>query len=253
MVLEAPPDTIFRDIQSVFRAVDGGWKSVNGYSGWGPSYYNALVGAGRAEADALLTPFQQLGELYVLVDQAAPRVRDADRAATRRHTCGQRRARSSSTVCLGVRSARSPFRRASVSGRASCDRRVHPDSCRRPSMTTRHRCGSASSGTSVRLLTADLGDVRTVGSVVNNLGSFSWLFPGALVVETSEDGTSVEHRVGRDGARSDDSCGHGRSETSAHRGGVSASPSALHPPAGGVGRRRGAVDDRRAGSVVVVR
>ena len=29
-------------------------------------------------------------------------------------------------------------------------------------------------------LTIDLGDVRTVGSVVNNLGSFSWLFPAAL-------------------------------------------------------------------------
>jgi hypothetical protein len=28
-----------------------------------------------------------------------------------------------------------------------------------------------------------------VGAVVNDLGSFSWLFPAALAVETSEDGT----------------------------------------------------------------
>ena len=37
-------------------------------------------------------------------------------------------------------------------------------------------------------LTIDLGDVRTVGSIVNDLGSYWWLFPGALAVETSEDG-----------------------------------------------------------------
>jgi hypothetical protein len=39
-------------------------------------------------------------------------------------------------------------------------------------------------------LTVDLGDVHTVGSVVNDLGSFTWVFPAALAVETSEDGTS---------------------------------------------------------------
>jgi hypothetical protein len=36
----------------------------------------------------------------------------------------------------------------------------------------------------------DLGDVRTVGSVVNNLGFFSWVYPGALHAETSVDGTT---------------------------------------------------------------
>jgi hypothetical protein len=39
-------------------------------------------------------------------------------------------------------------------------------------------------------VTIDLGEVRTVGSVVDDLGPFSWLFPAALAVETSEDGTS---------------------------------------------------------------
>jgi hypothetical protein len=39
-------------------------------------------------------------------------------------------------------------------------------------------------------LTADLGEVRTVGSVVNNLGPSPWLYPGALAVATSEDGES---------------------------------------------------------------
>jgi len=39
-------------------------------------------------------------------------------------------------------------------------------------------------------LTADLGEVRTVGSVVHSLGIYSWLVPSALDVETSEDGAS---------------------------------------------------------------
>jgi hypothetical protein len=36
-------------------------------------------------------------------------------------------------------------------------------------------------------LTIDLGQVQTVGSVVNDLGAYAWLFPGALTVETSID------------------------------------------------------------------
>ena len=75
IVLEGPPDTLFRDIQAVFRAVDGGWRTVNGYSGWTPSYYFPLIGAWRAEIDAMVTPFQEFGELTLLVSQEAPRLR----------------------------------------------------------------------------------------------------------------------------------------------------------------------------------
>ena len=39
-------------------------------------------------------------------------------------------------------------------------------------------------------LTIDIGGVHTVGAVVNDLGTQSWLFPSALAVETSEDGMS---------------------------------------------------------------
>jgi F5/8 type C domain len=189
MVLDAPPDTIFRDIRSVFRAVDGGWKSVNGYSGWGPSYYNALVGSGRAEADALLTPFQKLGELYVLVGQDAPRIR-----ALIEQQPGVTRVASDNSVIV----YRLPRREISAL--------AHPAGQRLRPRELRSACSSELVSKAIdddetslwqcalwderQLLTADLGEVRTVGSVVNNLGSFSWLFPGALVVETSEDGTS---------------------------------------------------------------
>jgi hypothetical protein len=39
-------------------------------------------------------------------------------------------------------------------------------------------------------LTIDLGEIQTVGAVVNDLGMFSYLFPAALAVETSADGTT---------------------------------------------------------------
>jgi hypothetical protein len=187
-VLEAPPDLIFRDIRSVFRAVDGEWKAVNGYSGWGPSYYNALVGAGRAESDGMLTPFQRLGELYVLVGQDAPRLRamiEQQPGVTRvagdnalivyrlpaHHGGGLPRPAGQQ---LQLRELRSPCSSEQLSKAMDRDE------------TSIWQCALWDER---QALTIDLGEVRTVGSVVNDLGAFSWLFPAALAVETSEDGT----------------------------------------------------------------
>jgi hypothetical protein len=39
-------------------------------------------------------------------------------------------------------------------------------------------------------LTVDLGEVRTVGSIVHNVGPYMSRFPSSLVVETSHDGSS---------------------------------------------------------------
>lgn len=188
-VLEAPPDLVFRDIQSVFRAVNGGWRTVNGYSGWGPSYYNALVGAGRAESDAMLTPFQRLGDLYVLVGQDSQRLR----ALVERQP-GVTRVASDTALIL----YRLPARQSPGLSR--------PAGQRLPLRELRSQCSSEllakamdKDETSLwqcalwderQALTIDLGDVRTVGSVVNDLGAYSWLFPAALAVETSEDGAS---------------------------------------------------------------
>jgi hypothetical protein len=186
-LLEAPPDLIFRDIQSVFRAVDGGWKTVNGYSGWGPSYYSALVGAGRAESDGMLTPFQQLGELYVLVGKDAPRLR-----AVIERQPDVTAVASDHAVTL----YRLPARLGSPLPR--------PDGQRLRPRELRSECSSdmlpkAIDGDDTTLwqcalwderqaLTIDLGEVRTVGAVVNDLGVYSYLFPAGMAVETSEDG-----------------------------------------------------------------
>lgn len=188
-VLEAPVDPTFRDIQSVFRAVKGGWKAVNGYSGWGPSYYNALAGAGRAESDHMLTPFQQLGELYVLVAQDAPRLRTLIEQQP-----GVTRLASNSTQTL----YRLPSRQLAPLSRPA-GQKLRP-------RELQSQCSSELLAKAIdedekslwqcavwderQALTIDLGDVRTVGAVVNDLGSQSWLYPSALAVETSKDGVS---------------------------------------------------------------
>jgi hypothetical protein len=186
-VLDAPPDMVFRDIQSVFRAVDGGWKSVNGYSGWGPSYYHALAGAGRAEHDGMVTPFQRLGELYVFVGHDAPRVR-----AMIEQQPGVTRVASDDALILyrlparpgaGIpRPAGERLRPRGLQSRCSSEllsKAIDNDE------TSLWQCALWDER---QLLTIDLGDVRTVGAVVNDLGAFSWLYPAALAVETSEDG-----------------------------------------------------------------
>jgi hypothetical protein len=186
-VLDAPPDLVSRDIYSVFRAVDGGWKSVNGYSGWGPAYYNALAGSGRAESDDMLTPFQNLGELYVLVGQDAPRI-----LTLLERQPGVTRVASNSSQIL----YRLPSRHLPPLARPAGEKlrpRELQSQCSSGLLskaldedeTSMWQCAVWDER---QALTIDLGEVKTVGSVVNDIGWYSWLYPSALAVETSEDG-----------------------------------------------------------------
>jgi hypothetical protein len=187
LVLEAPPDRVGRDIQAVFRAVNGGWRTVNGYSGWGPTYYEAFVSAARVEVDDMVTPFQRFGNLHVLVGQNAPRIR----AVIERQPGVTRLTSDSTTVVY-----RLPMRSGPALAR--------PDGERLPLRELRSACSSAFLSNALdgdeatlwqcglwdqrQFLTIDLGEVKTVGSVVHSLGTQHWLFPSALQVELSEDG-----------------------------------------------------------------
>ena len=128
-VLEVPPGAVFRDIQAVFRAVNGGWKTVNGYSGWIRPTTTRSVGAGRDEAETMLTPFQQFGDLHVLVGDDAPRLRDADRAAAGRCAGGERRLVDDRTGCLDVRRSRWPVPPVRDGDLANFDRHVPRRCC----------------------------------------------------------------------------------------------------------------------------
>jgi hypothetical protein len=187
LVLEAPPDRVGRDIQAVFRAVNGGWRTVNGYSGWSPSYYDAFVSAARVEVDDMVTPFQRFGDLYVLVEQNAPRIR-----AVIERQPGVTRVTSDSTTVV----YRLPMR--------SEPALAWPDGKRLQPRELRSGCSSAFLANALdgneatlwqcglwdqrQWLTIDLGQVETVGSVVHSMGTQYWLFPSGLEVELSEDG-----------------------------------------------------------------
>ena len=90
-VLEAPPGSVFRDIQAVFRAVNGGWRTVNGYSGWSPTYYHTLVGAARDEVDGDADAISAVRRSARAGRRRRPASSRADRAAAGRYAGGQRR------------------------------------------------------------------------------------------------------------------------------------------------------------------
>ncbi|HKE82147.1 MAG TPA: discoidin domain-containing protein [Vicinamibacterales bacterium] len=185
-VFELPADGTFRDITAVFQAVEGGWRTVNGYSGFQPNYYFPLVSASRNESSDVVTPFQRLGELRVLVPSEAPRLKallEAQPGATLI-------AQNGSLIQY-----RLPARKgedAQVAGRRVEIREVRSE-C---SSTYVHvvKDGDEQSLWLCSLtddrqpLIADLGGVTMVGSIVYSVGTQFWLYPRTVDVETSEDG-----------------------------------------------------------------
>jgi hypothetical protein len=66
-VLSLPAGEPFNDIASVYRAVTGGYRAINGYSGYEPPYYEALRTLSDAGDDRVFTPLAARGDLHVLV------------------------------------------------------------------------------------------------------------------------------------------------------------------------------------------
>lgn len=182
-VIELPPDMSGRDIAATFRAVEGEWTTVNGYSGYVPSYYYAVKDAARAEDEHVLLPFQRTGELHVLVPRDAPRLT----ALVESQPDVTITARSSSMIQY-----RLP-RRPSVSAPQGLGRRLVIagllSACSPPQLPLAID-GSESSlwecppGASERTLTVDMGGSGTSFTVS---GGTPWLVPQHLYVETSED------------------------------------------------------------------
>lgn len=66
VVLELPAGETIRDIAAVYRAVMGGWQTVNGYSGYEPGDYQQLREASAA-ATVAFDPWLTRSTLHVLV------------------------------------------------------------------------------------------------------------------------------------------------------------------------------------------
>ena len=187
-VMELPADGAFHDITAVFRAIEYGWHTPNGYSGWEPNYYYALVGASRNESDDLFTPFQQSGELHVLVNNDAPRQQElvqrqpgavlvAQNAALTHYRLPARKMEEPQLAGnrLQIRGVRSEC--SAIYVRAVND--GNDDTLWLCSLTDERQP-----------LIIDLGQVMPVGAIVHSLGTQFWLYPGTETIDTSEDGVA---------------------------------------------------------------
>ena len=195
-VLQLPPDGSFRDTTAVFRAIEGGWHTVNGYSGWQPNYYFALVNASRAESIEVLTPFQRMGELRVLVDSEAPRLltmmqqypgailvaQNASLTQYRLPALAREDVQVAGTK-LQIREVRSEcssgYVKAAIDGNEQTLWQCSLTDDRQP-------------------LVVDLGQVTKVGAIVHSVGTQFWLYPASVTIDTSEDG--VEWTMARGGS-----------------------------------------------------
>ena len=185
-VIEVPTGDVAGDIAAGYRAVAGGWKTVNGYSGYLPSYYAALHDTFRAEEDSGLRWFQQAGPLHVIVPREAPRqaalvarqpgavLTGADDRALQyrlpaRPRPGGAPPRGERMRIARLESGCSPERLAAL---------VDGDE------STRWRCDPPDR----QRVSIDLGRVTQVGMLVHHLGPYDFEFPRRLDIETSADG-----------------------------------------------------------------
>ena len=189
-VLSLPMGSL-RDIAAEFRAVTGGWRSVNGYSGYFPAYYQALLDAARDEEEGTVVPFLAYGDLHVVVEEGALRLRDM---IERQPGVIETAARSGAVQYVIPR--RSVLPRTGDNGRplrierltASCDARGAMKVADGDERTT-WECGPQAPGHEI---VVDLGEPLTVGAVVQNLAEYNTNYPRHLLLQTSVDGESWE-------------------------------------------------------------
>ncbi len=74
VVLELPAGEVLGDIAAVYRAVTGGWRTINGFSGYEPRSYQQLREASAAGTIAF-EPLLASGALHVLVSESASDLR----------------------------------------------------------------------------------------------------------------------------------------------------------------------------------
>ena len=189
IVMVLPIGQILTDITAVYGAVIQNYRTINGYSGYEPPYYEALRTLSDARDPQLFAPFLDRDELHVLVkggdtelrtfvagQPGAALVLDGPVAHYRipRHTSPSVRTEPAGT--------RLPIQ----SVEATCSPEV------RALMTdgdlrTRWICGVQSPD---QMLIADLGTAAQVGMIVHALGAAGGEFPRHLVIDTSEDGST---------------------------------------------------------------
>jgi len=180
----------FQDFGPQFRAVVGGWRSVNGYSGYEPKHYEAVRQGARFELDGVFEPFRARGDLFVVVNTDQPRlialverqpgaVCIADRQGTRQYRLPRRTARAMDSVIAATRRV--------VAANASCP---SAGAAIDGNPATAWVCGPQRGR---EWFVADLGEVvDRVSAIRYTMGQWYREFPRILAVETSIDGEMWE-------------------------------------------------------------
>ena len=177
------------DAAAQLEAIDGGWRSINGYSGYMPRHYRLLRDASerRVVDPVVLSPFLARGDLHVIVHERSSRHvgfvegQPGAQAIAAANGLLQYRIPGQGTAPPSAPGG-ARVRVASLSVSCAPERMLFAlddDS------STGWACGPQQPGQEV---TADLGTVATVAQVVPALGTFVTDFPGRLLVETSVDG-----------------------------------------------------------------
>jgi hypothetical protein len=166
--------------------VQGGWNTINGYSGWQPSYYFALIGASRDESSDVFTPFQRLGEVRVLVKSEATRLQalverqPGARLVAQNTSLAQYRLPRLELTASEVAGQRIPIREL----RSECST-TYLGAMKDGDEQTLWQCALTDER---QPLIVDLGTTTTVSAIVHSIGKQFWLYPKAVEIETSEDG-----------------------------------------------------------------
>ncbi len=188
-VLLLPVGEVHPDIAMVYHAVAEDFRSINGYSGYQPPYYEALRTLSEDADERLFAPFVDRGDVHVLVGRHETGLREliarqpgaevvSDDALV--HYRVPQRAMAPVRMTPGGR-------RVSIHGvGASCS----------PERVARITDGTVGSGWTCggkapdQTVIVDLGQSTTVGAIVHAMGASATFFPRHLVVESSLDGTS---------------------------------------------------------------
>jgi hypothetical protein len=188
-VLFLPIGQPLTDISAVYHSVTQRYRSINGYSGYEPPYYEALRMLSDMRDPQIFAPFVARGELHVLVGKEDVEMR---------------------TLVTGQSGARlvleGPIVHYRVPARTVAQVRIEPIGARVPVQTVEATCSPKSLAAVIdnnprtrwacrvqspdQTLIADLGAPATVGTIVHALGSVGGEFPRHLVIETSVDGAT---------------------------------------------------------------
>jgi hypothetical protein len=174
------------DMPATYDAVVGGWRSINGYSGYGPNYYAALMYGVGAGDGTVFDPFRNLADVDLLVwnkegsllqlAERQPGVQRIAALSELSHYLLPRKGRPGEGRSAGTRIQ-------VAAAHASC----HEDALPRAldgDAGTEWSCGPSGSEQSIDV---DLGSASMTGAVVDTIGRFVDQFPRDFIVETSLD------------------------------------------------------------------